>query len=108
MFVKVHMVSFFGKSYSFRWIIASTLFCFVSLKSMLKNAKKKKKIFFQVLFTTTRFSSVLSCEDLLISKCPMSYNQTVFVSLTIKADIATIQLQRDMFLALSAFNSKTI
>ena len=24
--------------------------------------------FFQVLFTTTRFSSVLSCEDLLISK----------------------------------------
>ena len=33
----------------------------------------------------------------------MNYNQTVFVSLTIKADIATIQLQRDMFLALSAF-----
>ena len=38
----------------------------------------------------------------------MNYNQTMFVSLTIKADIATIQLQRDMFLALSAFNSKTI
>ena len=25
--------------------------------------------FFQVLFTTTRFSNVLSCEDLLISSC---------------------------------------
>ena len=82
------------------------LFCFLEID--VKKCQKKKKIFFQVLFTTTRFSSVLSCEDLLISKCPMSYNQTVFVSLTIKADIATIQLQRDMFLALSAFNSKTI
>ena len=27
----------------------------------------EKKFFFQVLFSTTRFSSVLSCEDLLIS-----------------------------------------
>ena len=30
--------------------------------------------FFQVLFTTTRFSSVLSCEDLLISSFHRSAN----------------------------------
>ena len=36
----------------------------------------------------------------------MIYNQIVFVFLTIKPNTPTIQLQRDMFLALSASNSK--
>ena len=34
--------------------------------------------FFQVLFTTTRFSSVLSCEDLLISSCHVTFYCQVF------------------------------
>ena len=37
--------------------------------------------FFQVLFTTTRFSSVLSCEDLLISSFHRSANMWIFIYL---------------------------
>ena len=37
--------------------------------------------FFQVLFTTTRFSSVLSCEDLLISSLHRSANIWIFIYL---------------------------
>ena len=37
--------------------------------------------FFQVLFTTTRFSSVLSCEDLLISSLHRSANIRIFIYL---------------------------
>ena len=36
--------------------------------------KKLPEIFFQVLLTTTSFSSVLSCEDLLISSFHRSAN----------------------------------
>ena len=36
------------------------------LKWVVVNRTWKKKIFFQVLFTTTRFSGVLSCKDLLV------------------------------------------
>ena len=38
-------------------------------------------IFFQVLFSTTRFSSVLSCEDLLISFLHRSANMWIFICL---------------------------
>ena len=38
-------------------------------------------IFFQVQFTTTRFSSVLSCEDLLISSLHRSANIWIFIYL---------------------------
>ena len=34
------------------------------------------EIFFQVLLTTTRFSSVLSCEDLLEDYCKRKFKQT--------------------------------
>ena len=37
--------------------------------------------FFQVLFTTTRFSSVLSCEGLLISSFHRSANMWIFIYL---------------------------
>ena len=40
--------------------------------------------FFQVLFTTTRFSSVLSCEDLLISSLHRSANMWIFIYLKSK------------------------
>ena len=39
------------------------------------------EFFFQVLFTTTRFSSVLSCEDLLISSLHRSANIWIFMYL---------------------------
>ena len=39
------------------------------------------KVFFQVLFTTTSFSSVLSCEDLLISSLHRSANMWIFIYL---------------------------
>ena len=39
------------------------------------------KTLFQVLFTTTRFSSVLSCEDLLISSLHRSGNVWIFIYL---------------------------
>ena len=39
--------------------------------------------FFQVLFTTTRFSSVLSCEDLLISSFHRGANMWIFIYLKI-------------------------
>ena len=40
--------------------------------------------FFQVLFTTTRSSSVLSCEDLLISSFHRSANMWIFIYLKSK------------------------
>ena len=55
--------------------------CTGNAEVMGSNPVRAWKNFFQVLFTTTRFSSVLSCEDLLISSLHRSANIWIFIYL---------------------------
>ena len=62
----------------------TSLFLSTSKRNMsipYKSNRKSGLNFFQVLFTTTRFISVLSCEDLLISSLHRSANMWIFIYL---------------------------
>ena len=62
--------------------------------------------FFQVLFTTTRFSSVLSCEDLLISSLHRSANIWIFIYLKSSIVYCSLCFDGDTASLLQATKSK--
>ena len=70
---------------NFCWNIFGCCKMFCAFGQLLHNMPQHDPtvfwIFFQVLFTTTRFSSVLSCEDLLISSLHRSANIWIFIYL---------------------------